>query len=488
MYDDLFPSETERSLEFRARNPEPPKAPKASIWGQAAELAASPFKGTGQAGLQTLRVANTATPMAVGNPLAMTASEQEDLLQESGITRQSQDQALRGSIESLRPDPVTATAASRFLQEGSRVVSKALFYGATGGPAAAIVGTGVDEGITGAQELRDRGVDPATAAKVGVVRGVTMGASVAMPVIGQTALRTAGLVVTAGPGLFIAEQSMSREILERADYPEIAREYDPFDPVGLSLSMAVPGVVGLVMHRARARAAAGKPDPRSDALDGLARDSDLVDAALVAHRTETVNAGALGDVSRPDVSNAHARALDAATQALDEGRPVHLSDVVVDPEIASQRLGDAQQRMAAARAEVQALEPVVPEIPRPEISSTPAVRPAPAVEQQAQAGTGNAFMDRVREVVDTLLPPRNGQAAAVPTPAPETRASSPEVKNAMEIASRQPDLPVRLDDDGSTPQRASDLMDQVRKESQRDSAEARKAFEAAVQCFIEGGA
>lgn len=484
MYGDLNPSETERALEFRARNPEPPKAPRVSIWGQAAELVASPFKGTGQAGLQTLRVANTIAPTVVGNPLAMTAGEQEDLLQESGITRESQDQALRTSIESLRPDPVTATTASRFLQEGSRVVSKALFYGATGGPAAAIVGTGVDEGITGAQELRDQGVDPTTAATVGVVRGVTMGASVALPVVGKTALRTAGLVAVGGPGTFIAEQSLTRAVLNRANYPDLARQYDPFDPVGLSLSVAVPGVVGAVMHRARARAA--KPDPRSDALDAMARDPDMVDAAVVTHRQQTIAERTLGDASLPEVANGHARTLDAVTRALDEGTPVHIADAVVDPVIASRALDDMEARIKAARAEVQAEAPeITPAQPARSVATgeridTPTKPDVPGISESTIA-------DRVREAVGVLV--RGQQERPVPqaAEAPQRRAL-PEIERAKEVAQRMPDMPVRLDDDGSAPQRASDLMDQVRKESERDTAEVRKAFDAAVKCFLEVGA
>lgn len=464
MWDGMFPEETERALEFRVRNPVPPKPAKASIWGQAAELLAAPLKGTGQAGLQTARAANTVAPLSVGNPLAMGAAEQEDLLQDADITREGQDRALRGSIESLRPDPVTATAASRFLQEGSRVVSKALFYGATGGPAGAVVGTGVDEGITGAQELRDQGVDPATAAKVGAVRGITMGAGVALPVVGQTALRTAGLVVIGGPGTYIAEQAISRAILERADYSEIARQYDPFDPMGLGLSVAVPGVLGVVLHRARA-GAGQSADKEARALDDLARDGDMVDAALVTHRSQTINANALGDMSRPDVANSHIRALDEAARAMDDGAPVHINDVVVEPAAAARMLTELDSRLTTARAALEA-DPdlqVQKAMSRDYLQKEPG---APAVQPDLfyQPEPRLAF---------------NGQG---------TRNSTPEVQRAEAIAARQPDMPVRLDDDGSAPQRASDLMDLVRKESQHESAEARKAFEAAVHCFLEVGA
>lgn len=487
MLDDAFQAETDAALADMVQRPSKPKPIAVSGWAQTAEFISAPFKGVGQAGLQTMRVANTAAPTAVGNPLAMTAAEQDELLQEAGITRENQDQALRRTIQGLRPDPITSTMASQFLQEGSRMVSKALFYGATGGPAAAIVGTGLDEGVTGAQEMRDAGVDPATAAKVGAVRGVTMGASVALPVVGQTALRTAALVAVGGPGTFIAEQSITREILNRANYPELSRQYDPFDLVGLGLSVAVPGVVGAVMHRARVKAvASGKSDPQAEIVHAMAKDVESVDAALVAHRSETIDAQMLAP-GRLEVAESHVRALDDASAALDQGAPVRITDAVIDPDVASRVLTEMDAKLKAARAEIQT--------DAPEITLAPATRSVATAERlvapmqpDTPAITESTIVDRVREAVGVLV---RGQQERPATPAAEPlqqRQASPEVRHAQELAQRMSDMPVRLDDDGSMPQRASDLMDQVRKESQRESAEARKAFEAAVQCFLEVGA
>lgn len=64
---------------------------------------------------------------------------------------------------------------------------------------------------------------------------------------------------------------------------------------------------------------------------------------------------------------------------------------------------------------------------------------------------------------------------------------TPEVQRARELADRMPDMPVRMDDDGSAPMRASDLLEQTRQDAQRESVEVRKAFEAAVTCFLETG-
>lgn len=489
MYDALDPGATDRALQHRIDNPPPPKAPAVSIWGQAGELIASPFKGVGQAVQETTRVANTVAPVSVGNPLAMSAAEQEEILGGSGITRRAIDQDLRRGIQSLRPDPVTSTVASQVLQGAARVVTKAVGYGVIAGPAGAVVGTGIDEGFTGAKELIDRGVDPGTAAAAGAVRGVTMGASVALPVVGQTLARTAGLVAVGGPGAFIAEQSLTREILGRAGYAAISAEYDPWDPVGLGLSVAIPGAVGLAMHRARIGKAPrpGESPSETRAVDEIAQDPEVVDAALVAHRAQSVAERALGEMTDPPVAAAHTRALDAAVQALDEGAPVRIADAVVDPVIAARAMADLDTRLAAVRAEAET------ETAAPDLMLTPPARLAEPMEPvtmpaQAEAPTGmvETIAERVREAVGVLV---RGTQRAEPQSAGAVaeRPVAPEVQRARELASRMPDLPVRMDDDGSTPMRAADLMEQTRQDAKRDSAEARKAFHAAITCMLETG-
>lgn len=487
MYDALDPGATDRALQHRIDNPPPPRAPKVSIWAQAGELIASPFKGVGQAVQETSRVANTVAPVSVGNPLAMSAADQEEILGGSGITRRAIDQDLRRGIQALRPDPLTSTVASQVLQGAARVVTKAVGYGIVAGPAGAVVGTGIDEGVTGAKEALDRGVDAQTAAKVGAVRGVTMGASVALPVVGQTLARTAGLVAVGGPGAFIAEQSLTREILGRAGYADIAAEYDPWDPVGLGLSVAIPGAVGLALHRARIGKATrtGESASATRVVDEIAQDPALVDAALVAHRSQSVLERALGDMTDPPVAAAHTRALDAAMQALDEGAPVRIADAVVDPAVASRAMADLDARLTAVRAD--------PDTPAPNLTlSAPArlAEPLEAVTTPTQpevpSGMADSIVERVREAVSVLVRGTQRAEPQLAAEAPQRRVA-PEVQRAQELANRMPDMPVRMDDDGSTPMRAADLMEQTRKNARRDSAEARKAFEAAVECLLETG-
>ena len=505
MLDDAFQAETDATLADIALRPLPPKDRRGSriealpdkpstgpsVWQQAAEVLKSPFKGAGQAGLQTARVANTVAPISAGNPLAMTAAEQEELLQAGGLTRDSIDRGLRQGIDSLQPDPVTSTFASQFLQSAARVLTKAAAYGVVAGPAGAAVGTGVDEGVTGALEMQDRGVDATTAAKVGAIRGVTMGASIALPVVGQTALRTAGLVAAGGPAMFVAEQAATREVLNRANYGEVAKGYDPFDPMGLALSAFVPGVVGIAVHRGRARRAKGaaaqaQPVVADDVPPRAADvDPDLVDAALVAHRSESVRNAMLADVTNMKASESHYRAVDDAARALEEGAPVRIADAMVDPPMAARAMADLDARLAPLRAEI--------DTPATDLDITPpallgdSVQPATApVPPEVPSGMVETIAERVRETMGSVArPPQRSELQPAGT-APD-RPMTPEVQRARELADRMPDMPVRMDDDGSAPMRASDLLEQTRQDAQRESVEVRKAFEAAVTCFLETG-
>lgn len=532
MYDALDPGATDRALQHRIQNPPPPRAPKVSVWGQAGELIASPFKGVGQAVQETTRVANTVAPVSVGNPLAMTPTEQEEILGDGGITREAIDQDLRRGIHALRPDPVTSTVASQVLQGAARVVAKAVGYGLVAGPAGAVVGTGLDEAATGTMELMDRGVDRATAAKAGAVRGAVMGASVAMPVVGQTVARTAGLVVAGGPGMFIAEQALTREILARAGHADIAAEYDPWDPVGLGLSVAIPGAVGVALHRARIGKGpkAGGPPTESRVLDDLAQDSDLVDAALVANRSQSVEGAAMGDVREPQIANSHARALDAAAQALDEGAAVHAVDVQVDPVRAAEIVGDMERRMRAALDDARAAdevsiteaaqvtaEPVAPRGQKlmPAVGgynlenllaqAEEALRGGRSVNQALADGgvTGelhNAlvgfaeFRERLPELAEQFRAiewNRNGKATVTDMladavgrmregqpPEPVERS----LGRAAQIAREYPDLPVRMDEAGDA-RPAAQMVSEARMQARRDKADG-KAFSAAIECLL----
>lgn len=555
MYEGLFQDETEQALEFRAANPRAPEPPKASVWSQAAEILKAVPKGVGQAAMQTTR--NVQRGPVAGNPLTMSASEQEELLQDNGVTTEAVDRDLRRGIEALEPDPVAATIASRVLQDGARVLSKVGLYGAIGGGAGAVVGTGLDEGLTGRRELMDQGVDATTATKAGAVRGAAMAAGVALPVVGKTIAQTVGLVAVGGPGLFMTEQATTRAILEAAQYPHLALQYDPLDPVGLGLSVLVPGAVGAAVHRSRARAtaAAGASEPVTVAtaepvapetptapLPELLRSMpDLQDAALAAHRSQVVDAHLLADPADLGARQSHAAAMDAAAKAMDEGAPVNVAAVELDPVRAQQAMEQMKARIDAAEAElaplreaddalaqVDAVSPLDPAVPyrRPPVPDGGydignLLAQARDMLSAGGRGAGNLIdemkasgrpvspemhnalvgVEEFSGSVDELIKQyravewnRDGKSLPVDMLAEAIErmraGDGPEAQTrplarAAYIAREQPGLPVRMDEaDGARV--ASEVVDEARADARQDRTDA-KAFAAAVECILRTG-
>lgn len=546
MYESLFQDEAEQALEFRAANPRAPEPPKPTVWSQTVEILKAVPKGVGQAAMQTAR--NVQSGPVAGNPLAMTASEQADMLQDSGVTSEAVDRDLRRGVEALKPDPVSSTLASQVLQDGARVLSKVGLYAAAGGPVGAVVGTGLDEGLTGRRELMDQGVDARTATKAGAVRGAAMAAGVVLPVVGATAMRTAGLVALGGPGLFASEQAATRAILEAAEYPHLARQYDPTDPVGLGVSLLVPGVIGAAVHRSRAKAraaAADTPDTGAEAapapenapapaqpLPELLRSMpELQDAALVANKTHALDAHLLADPADVAARQSHVAAFEAAARAMDEGAPVRIDALELDPAKAQAAMQDMRARIDAAEAELAPLReqeaaPLVDTAPLPE-PGQPRRPPVPdggfdignllaggrgagnVVDQMRAAGRPvspelhNAlvglqeFPDRVQEVLNQFRAVEwrsNGQGnpADMLADAIERmrggdgpQAQNTPIARAAYIAREQPHLSVRMDE-GDGARAASEVVDEARQDARRDRKDA-NAFAAAVECMLRTG-
>lgn len=550
MYEGLFQDETDRALEFRAANPREPEPPKASVWSQAAEIIKAIPRGVGQAALQTTR--NVQSRPVAGNPLAMTAADQEDLLRDGDVTTEAVDRDLRRGVDALKPDPVAATVASRVLQDGARVLSKVGLYGAFGGGVGAVVGTGLDEGLTGRRELMDQGVDAKTASKAGAVRGAAMAAGVALPVVGSTALRTAGLVAVGGPGLFMAEQATTRAILEAAEYPALARQYDPTDPVGLGVSLLFPGAVGVAVHRARAKAgtpaapaaevvAPSPAEPVQPLTELLRSAPELQDAAMVAHRSHVVDQHLLAEPTNVAARQSHAAAMESAARAMDEGAPIRVDALELDPAKAQEALTQMKARIDEAEAELAPLreQDAPPDaadaVPTLEIV-TPYQRPpvpdggfdignllAQARDLLATSG-GNAnrviedfkaggktlspelhnalagmheFPGRLQDVLENFRAIEwNGGGKSKPA---DVLADTIErmrggegveppntpLGRAAQIARQQPNLSVRLDEaDGGRV--AREVVDEVRMDARQDRRDA-KAFAAAVECMLRTG-
>lgn len=455
--------------------------------------------------------------------------------------------SLRNVAASYGPDPVTSTTASTILLDGARILTKAGVYTLAGGLPGAVVGTGVDEAATGYNELRAKGVDPTTAAKAGAVRGAAIAAGVALPVAGRTLAQTAGLVAVGGPGLFVAEQATTRAILEAAEYPALARQYDPTDPVGLGVSLLVPGAVGAAVHRSRAKAGAGaapsvtpepvQPPPLTELLRSM---PELQDAALAAHRSHVVDAHLLADPADLSARKSHAAAMEAAAKAMDEGLPVSVAAVELDPVRAQQAMEQMKARIDTAEAELAPLrEPEAMPLDEAGSLAEPARPARPAVPDggfdignllaqardllTSRGGNASRVIDEMRAAGRSLSPEmhnaltglqefpgrlqdierqfralewnRGGRGSPVDTLADVVErmrtGEAPEIPNtplgrAVQVARERPGLPVRLDEEGGS-RSVGEVVDEARMDARQDRTDA-KAFAAAVECYLRVGA
>lgn len=160
--------------------------------------------------------------------------------------------ALRRKATELAP-PETAHAADKVVGDFVRFGAKAVFDVSTMGPIAGGVVFGLDEGNTASRNLQAQGVDAATANRVGAVQGAIGAATVGLPLFGRSLAGTLGLVAISGPGSYVAQESLSREILQRGGYDDEAKKHDPTDPLGLALSTIIPGGFAAYGRRAAAK-------------------------------------------------------------------------------------------------------------------------------------------------------------------------------------------------------------------------------------------
>lgn len=222
--------------------------------------------------------------------------EPYDMSRQFGLMAES----VRDVERSLRPDPITAGAAENVVYGLSSVLSQAIPASIVGGPLAGAAVVGAGEGAAATDDLQRAKVDDATAAKAGLLAGGAAALGVVLPVAGSTLARTGMLYLAGGPGAFMAQQAATREILERANYADLAKQYDPLDPTGLALSSLFP--LPFAAHGAlRNIAASEKPAPKGenkpvagDRAPGVPKvaepsartsTSDDVDAALVHNLT-----------------------------------------------------------------------------------------------------------------------------------------------------------------------------------------------------------
>jgi hypothetical protein len=322
-------------------------APRRS-WGAATAI----FRGAGEGLLQL--GASGAALLSQGASIA--PGMELDAIGPAADVRAAQQRERMRDVEyireggrSLRPDD-TASTAEQVIYGFARGAAK-LIGGAVAGGVPGILGVSAEEAFTQRGEAIREGIDPDTATRLGLVQGGGL-ALAALPMAGQTLRATAALYLAGGPGGFVAQQALTRDILERGGYDERAEQVDILDPVGLAVSTLIPApfaVLGLRNAR-RAQALQSLPDlppgervagdgfrpPEAPPFEptaaaGALREAyprEVVDAALVLHsRQRDYRAQEMAAGTDPRAAEQHVQALTRAEQQLQDGLPVQVADV-----------------------------------------------------------------------------------------------------------------------------------------------------------------
>jgi hypothetical protein len=364
MYGALFPDEVDQALRIKAREPgPPPAAPGAfgNFWGA---LVRGPAAGVlDMVDVPARQIEREQNLRVRGLPSLRGRDERLPKIADEISMESPLAQSVR---EALTPDPLTTGVMSQIVFGAGNVLTQAGVMGLAGGPLVGAAGVGVVQGAIETGKLQDEGVDTATAAQAGIVKGATLAASFAAPVLGKTLLETIGIIAVTGPGAFMAEQAGIRAVLDAANYDTQAAKYDPFDPVGLTVSTLAPALFAGAAGAVRSARRVAPPD-------------SVESARALKNQVETERQVLVRDQADPAVQAAHQKALADAAVAIDAGRPLDGLAPPADPAVVAQVEAEIRARLAAdpelrAAVEAEATVPV-----------RAAAEPAPAPDAVAPA-------------------------------------------------------------------------------------------------------
>lgn len=289
--DALHQQGTDQALRAMGSLPAPPAAPsERSAWRAVPAFFQGVAAGVVEAAAGLEKITRV-EPTDPNRPVSdLRRQEQERWEQRYGD--RTKEQVLRDAAHGLRPDPATAGTAERIVFDASRVVTKATGHVATAGPYGGAALLAGDETLAAADELQRQGVDRDTALKAGAVQGAAAGVGVVLPIVGSTAVRTVGLYALGGPGAFMAQQAATSEILERANYGELAQQYDPLDPTGLAVSALFPLPFAGMGLRANLRAKVPQQHVDAAMTENLTIHRDRDDALPIDEVVRRIDDGA----------------------------------------------------------------------------------------------------------------------------------------------------------------------------------------------------
>lgn len=243
----VYGDDIEADIQRQLKNPRPDAGTDFRTWS----ALSSGVKGIPAAGLEVggslldflapaaIESARHKRPAVLGDQPDDSARRAADLafVQQGGDT-------MRAKAAEFTPDPITSTTADQTLFGLSRIGTKAALAVTAGGPIGGGALLASEETNTQYRALIAKGIDPATALKVAAAEGMTAGASVAVPMVGPTVKSTLALMGITGPGAYMAQEALAKDILAKAGYHDEASLHNPADPLGLALSTALPGAFG----------------------------------------------------------------------------------------------------------------------------------------------------------------------------------------------------------------------------------------------------
>lgn len=291
-----------------------PAAPEMGGAGVLQGSLTAPFRGVKQAWDQgAVALADASLPAL--RPIAESA---DDIFgSNSAKWLEGQRSVALDALRSSRITPNETGVVGQVLYGASSIVSKAAIGGAVAGPAGAAFLAGGLEGYGDYLQKRDEGVDPETAAKVGVVTGLTTAIGVGLPLsVGNSLLTTAGWGVATNVPLGMAQRYATGEVLAEK-YPEMASHYKALDALAITTDVVLGAALPLASRFVRRGGAAVEPRPSE------------VDAAHVGAEIVHVERDVSPGLHKtPDSLNAHVEAVQRAEEQLFvENRPVERVDV-----------------------------------------------------------------------------------------------------------------------------------------------------------------
>lgn len=535
-----------RIMDARPLEPEAP-TPKRSAWttpfravaAGVAEVAGNVMDTAGAFG-QVSAAAGGLTPGfdpdAAKNRNATV--EAYDRLKTDGINWRTDEgrQAYKFGTD-LRPDPLTAGTAENIVFGLTKGLTKAIGAAATLGPIGGAAAFGTSEAMTTAEDLAAQGVDQTTRVKAGAVSGVANAAGVLLPVAGKTLAQTAALVVTGGPLSFMAQQAATREILRSADYKQIAEQYDPLDPVGLTIATLLPAGFAAYAKRGGFKATA-KPDaqPTTDNAaatqeTSIAATPEAIDAAMVQNLTVARDVHE-SSVAENNISESLGRLSELSLQQAGEvGITGNMTEAHIPPAdwkileeagLIENRVSEDGTEYRAAnmealfneRARRHAVNMANKSSVSPEEKARAIERRASNYERAAQSKEDEGYpedaiplrekAEQLRRQAESVRSEKSAESATPAAPkdglmtkpdaTPANQDATPDAYRARveALTKEQPDLIARLDDAGQ-PVRLADELAAIKKQAQEGTDTEFGALDApllktAIECALSMGA